>query len=103
MDQSIALLTIFVLAAFAGYEVISKVSTMVHTRLMSGADAIHGVILAGAVIMSGHADTPLELGLGTFAVVLVTLNIVGGVVVTELHKRCRHFGVSAKQPVRPAA
>ena len=83
MDSSIALLAIFVLSAFAGYEVISKVSTTLHTPLMSGANAIHGVILVGAIIVAGHADTTLELTLGVLAVVLATLNMVGGFVVTD--------------------
>jgi NAD(P) transhydrogenase subunit alpha len=83
MDQSIALLAIFVLSAFAGYEVISKVSTTLHTPLMSGANAIHGVILVGAIIVAGHADTGLELAIGLVAVVLATLNMVGGFVVTD--------------------
>jgi NAD(P) transhydrogenase subunit alpha len=83
MDPSIALLTIFVLAAFAGYEVVSKVSTTLHTPLMSGANAIHGIILVGAVIVTGHADTTLELVIGLVAIVLATLNLVGGFVVTD--------------------
>jgi NAD(P) transhydrogenase subunit alpha len=83
MDPSIALLTIFVLAAFAGYEVISKVSTTLHTPLMSGANAIHGIVLVGAIIVTGHADTTLELVIGVVAIVLATLNLVGGFVVTD--------------------
>jgi H+-translocating NAD(P) transhydrogenase subunit alpha len=83
MDQSIVLLTIFVLAAFAGYEVISKVSTTLHTPLMSGANAIHGIVLIGAIIVTGHADTTLELVIGVVATVLATLNLVGGFVVTD--------------------
>ncbi|HEY4569104.1 MAG TPA: proton-translocating transhydrogenase family protein, partial [Kribbella sp.] len=57
MSESIALLTIFVLAAFVGVEVISKVSSTLHTPLMSGANAIHGVILVGAIIVTGAADS----------------------------------------------
>ncbi|MFW5899187.1 MAG: NAD(P) transhydrogenase subunit alpha, partial [Jiangellaceae bacterium] len=83
MDPSIALLTIFVLAVFTGYEVVSKVSSTLHTPLMSGANAIHGIILVGAVIVTGQADTGLELGIGLAAVVLATLNLVGGFVVTD--------------------
>jgi NAD(P) transhydrogenase subunit alpha len=83
MDSSIALLTIFVLSAFAGYEVIAKVSTTLHTPLMSGANAIHGVVLVGAIIVTGHADTTLELAVGVVATVLATLNLVGGFVVTD--------------------
>jgi NAD(P) transhydrogenase subunit alpha len=55
------LLTIFVLSIFVGFEVVSKVSTILHTPLMSGANAIHGVILVGAIIVTGHADTNAEL------------------------------------------
>ncbi|MFW6090709.1 MAG: NAD(P) transhydrogenase subunit alpha [Actinomycetota bacterium] len=83
MDPSIALLTIFVLAVFTGYEVVSKVSSTLHTPLMSGANAIHGIILVGAVIVTGQAETGLELGIGLAAVVLATLNLVGGFVVTD--------------------
>jgi H+-translocating NAD(P) transhydrogenase subunit alpha len=81
--EGVALLTIFVLSIFVGYEVVSKVSTVLHTPLMSGANAIHGVILVGAILVSGHADTGLELGLGLAAVVLATVNMVGGFVVTD--------------------
>jgi proton-translocating NAD(P)+ transhydrogenase subunit alpha len=77
------LLTIFVLSVFVGFEVVSKVSTILHTPLMSGANAIHGVILVGAIIVTGHADTNAELWLGLAAVVLATINMVGGFVVTD--------------------
>jgi len=83
LHPTVALLAIFVLAAFTGYEVISKVSTTLHTPLMSGANAIHGIILVGAIIVTGHADTPLEITLGVLATVLATLNVVGGFVVTD--------------------
>ncbi len=56
MSESMALLTIFVLAVFVGFEVVSKVSTTLHTPLMSGANAIHGVILVGAIIVTGQAE-----------------------------------------------
>jgi len=78
-----ALLTIFVLSIFVGFEVVSKVSTVLHTPLMSGANAIHGVILVGAIIVTGHADTDAELWLGLAAIVLATVNMVGGFVVTD--------------------
>jgi proton-translocating NAD(P)+ transhydrogenase subunit alpha len=81
--DGIILLTIFVLSAFAGYEVISKVSTILHTPLMSGANAIHGVILVGAVLLAGRAETTAELVVGLIAVFLATLNMVGGFVVTD--------------------
>ena len=83
MDVGIALLTIFILSIFVGFEVVSKVSTILHTPLMSGANAIHGVILVGAIIVTGHADTTFELVLGIFAVILATINMVGGFVVTD--------------------
>jgi H+-translocating NAD(P) transhydrogenase subunit alpha len=83
VTESIALLTIFVLAAFVGVEVISKVSSTLHTPLMSGANAIHGVILVGAIIVTGHADGALELVVGLLAVLLATVNMVGGFVVTD--------------------
>ncbi|NED99270.1 NAD(P) transhydrogenase subunit alpha [Phytoactinopolyspora halotolerans] len=83
MDSEVALLTIFVLAAFTGYEVVSKVSSTLHTPLMSGANAIHGIILVGAVLVTGHADGGLELAIGVVATVLATLNLVGGFVVTD--------------------
>ena len=83
MSEGVALLTVFVLSAFAGYEVISKVSTILHTPLMSGANAIHGVILVGAVLVAGRAHTGLELWVGLVAVFLATLNLVGGFVVTD--------------------
>jgi NAD(P) transhydrogenase subunit alpha len=79
----IALLTIFVLAVFVGFEVISKVSTTLHTPLMSGANAIHGVILVGAIVATGQTTSTVGLVLGVLAVVLATVNIVGGFVVTD--------------------
>ena len=83
MTQSIALLTIFVLAAFVGVEVISKVSSTLHTPLMSGANAIHGVILVGAIIVTGATDSVIVMIVGLLAVVLATVNMVGGFVVTD--------------------
>ena len=76
-------LTIFVLSLFVGVEVISKVSSTLHTPLMSGANAIHGVILIGAIIVTGTADTTPQLIVGLAAVVLATVNMVGGFVVTD--------------------
>ena len=83
MTAGIDLLTIFVLSVFVGFEVVSKVSTILHTPLMSGANAIHGVILVGAVLVTGGADSAVELTLGLVAVVLATVNVVGGFVVTD--------------------
>jgi NAD(P) transhydrogenase subunit alpha len=81
--SGVALLAIFVLAVFVGFEVVSKVSTTLHTPLMSGANAIHGIILVGAVIVTGHADSALTLIAGILATVLATVNLVGGFVVTD--------------------
>jgi NAD(P) transhydrogenase subunit alpha len=83
MTETIALLTIFVLAAFVGVEVISKVSSTLHTPLMSGANAIHGVILVGAIIVTGQARSGIVVAVGLLAVVLATVNMVGGFVVTD--------------------
>jgi NAD(P) transhydrogenase subunit alpha len=83
MDSSVALLTIFVLAVFVGFEVVSKVSSTLHTPLMSGANAIHGIILVGAVIVAGRADSAGAVVLALVAVVLATVNLVGGFVVTD--------------------
>ena len=79
----VALLAIFVLAVFIGFEVVSKVSTTLHTPLMSGANAIHGIILVGAILVTGAADSTPALAVGLLAVVLATVNLVGGFVVTD--------------------
>ncbi len=79
----VGLLTIFVLAAFVGYEVISKVPSVLHTPLMSGSNAIHGIILVGTMLVLGQAHGTTQLVLGFLAVVLATLNVVGGFVVTD--------------------
>ena len=76
-------LTILVLAIFLGVEVISKVPTMLHTPLMSGTNAIHGIILIGAMLVVGTADSTLEQVLGFVAVVFGTINVVGGFLVTD--------------------
>ena len=76
-------LTIFVLAVFVGVEVISKVSSTLHTPLMSGANAIHGVILIGAILVAGSARSTPILILGVVAVILASINMVGGFVVTD--------------------
>ena len=83
MSSELALLSIFLLSIFVGFEVVSKVSTTLHTPLMSGANAIHGVILVGAIIVADHAKTTLELSLAIAAIVLATINMVGGFVVTD--------------------
>ncbi|WP_442544301.1 NAD(P) transhydrogenase subunit alpha [Arthrobacter sp. KN11-1C] len=81
--DGIALLTITVLAIFVGFEVVSKVSSTLHTPLMSGANAIHGIILVGAIIVAGQASDPWVLAVALLAVVLATANLVGGFVVTD--------------------
>lgn len=83
LDTGVALATIFILSIFVGYEVISKVSVILHTPLMSGANAIHGIILVGAIIVTAHAKSNLELAFGLLAIVLATVNLVGGFAVTE--------------------
>ncbi len=75
--------TFFVLAVFVGIEVISKVPTMLHTPLMSGTNAIHGIILVGALFIAAGASSPVTIVLGLVAVVLATTNVVGGFVVTD--------------------
>ena len=81
--EPVTLLTFFVLSVFVGFEVVSKVSTTLHTPLMSGANAIHGVILVGAVLVTGRTGSSVGLALGLLAVVLATVNMVGGFVVTD--------------------
>ena len=82
MDGMLAIY-IFMLAAFVGYEIISKVPVILHTPLMSGSNFIHGVVVVGAMIALGHAETPLEMAIGFFAVALGAANAAGGYVVTE--------------------
>lgn len=74
---------IIVLSVFLGIEVISKVPSVLHTPLMSGANAISGVIIIGGIILVGHADTTFEWVLGIFALLFGTLNVAGGFVVTD--------------------
>ena len=83
MNDAIVWLTIFVLAVFVGVEVISKVSSTLHTPLMSGANAIHGVILVGAILVAGTASSTPILALALVGVVLAAINMVGGFVVTD--------------------
>ena len=81
--DAMAIVSIFVLAVFVGFEVVSKVSSTLHTPLMSGANAIHGVILVGAIIVADHSKTTLELSLSVVAIILATINMIGGFVVTD--------------------
>jgi H+-translocating NAD(P) transhydrogenase subunit alpha len=81
--DAMAIVSIFVLSVFVGFEVVSKVSSTLHTPLMSGANAIHGVILVGAIIVADHSKTNLELSLSVIAIILATINMIGGFVVTD--------------------
>ena len=76
-------LTIFALAVFLGFELISRVPTLLHTPLMSGTNAIHGIVLVGAMLIAGSADSTLEQLLAFVAVVFGTINVVGGFLVTD--------------------
>jgi NAD(P) transhydrogenase subunit alpha len=76
-------LTIFVLSAFVGFEVITKVPPTLHTPLMSGANAISGIAIIGALLVTGRNDSNLELILGFIAIVFATINVVGGFLVTD--------------------
>ncbi len=85
IGANILMIYVVILSIFLGVEVISKVPSILHTPLMSGANAIHGVVIVGAILVMGLADpndTP-ALVLGFFAVILGTLNVVGGFVVTD--------------------
>ena len=88
--------TIFVLAAFVGFEVISKVPTTLHTPLMSQTNAIHGIVLLGGLIVVGLSDNVLDNVIGTIAIVFGTINIVGGFMVTD-----RMLGMFVRRP-RPS-
>ncbi len=79
----INLITVFALSVFVGIEVISKVPSVLHTPLMSGTNAIHGVILVGSMIVLGDAHGTTQLVLGIVAVIFATINVVGGFVVTD--------------------
>ncbi len=81
--EGIAALYIFMLSAFTGYEVISRVPVILHTPLMSGSNFVHGVVLVGAMVALGHAQGPLEQTIGFIAVLLGAANAAGGYVVTE--------------------
>ena len=89
-------LTIFVLAAFVGFEVISKVPTTLHTPLMSQTNAIHGIVVLGGLIVVGYANTTFEEALGFIAIVFGTINIVGGFMVTD--RMLEMFGPKKKKP-----
>ena len=89
-------LTIFALAIFVGFEIISKVPAMLHTPLMSGTNAIHGIVLIGAMLIVGTADSTIEQVLGFVAVVFGTINVVGGFLVTD-----RMLEMFKRKPSKP--
>ena len=101
MTDFLTLFTIFVLSVFLGFEVISKVPSILHTPLMSGTNAIHGIILVGAIAILASADTTLLRIIGFLAVVLATLNVIGGFVVTD--RMLEMFKGRNQQARRPAA
>jgi proton-translocating NAD(P)+ transhydrogenase subunit alpha len=76
-------LYIFMLAAFTGYEIISRVPVILHTPLMSGSNFVHGIVLVGAMVALGHAHGAVNIGIGVIAVLLAAGNVAGGYVVTE--------------------
>lgn len=82
-ESTLSFIYLVVLMAFLGVELISHVPSVLHTPLMSGANAIHGVVIIGSIIVMGVADDTLSMVLGFLAVVLGTLNVVGGFVVTN--------------------
>ena len=83
MESFLQIMTIFILAIFVGVEVISKVPPILHTPLMSGSNAISGITLVGALISAGSKATTLTIILGTAAVALAAVNVVGGFLVTH--------------------
>ena len=83
MEAFVGILTIFILAIYVGFEVITKVPPTLHTPLMSGSNAISGITLIGAILSSGTQHTMLTTVLGVTAVVLATINVVGGFMVTN--------------------
>ena len=83
MIEGMTALYIFMLSAFTGYEVISRVPVILHTPLMSGSNFVHGIVLVGAMVALGHAETDMEILIGFIGVMLGAGNAVGGYVVTE--------------------
>ncbi len=91
--EVLTVLTIFVLAVFTGFEVISKVPVVLHTPLMSGTNAIHGIVVVGGIVVLAHADSTWLVALGFIGVVFGAANLVGGLVVTD-----RMLGMFRKKP-----
>jgi len=83
VNPLILYLTIFMLAVFVGFEIITKIPPTLHTPLMSGSNAISGITLVGAIIAAGHGNLLIVQVLGTLAVILATINVVGGFLVTH--------------------
>lgn len=83
MESLVAALTVFVLAVFLGFEVITKIPPTLHTPLMSGSNAISGITLIGAILAAGTQHSELTTWLGLAAVILATINVVGGFLVTH--------------------
>ncbi len=83
MIEGFTALYIFMLAGFTGYEVIARVPVILHTPLMSGSNFVHGIVLVGAMVAMGHAETDIEKLIGFIGVMLAAGNAVGGYVVTE--------------------
>lgn len=81
--DGVTLLTVFVLAGFAGYEVISKVSSTLHTPLMSGSNAISGIVLVGSIVVAARVESGLGFTLALVGVALAAVNLVGGFLVTD--------------------
>jgi len=92
-------LTIFVLAVFVGLEVISKVPTTLHTPLMSATNAIHGIVLVGAILVAGQENAPFVQVVGVVLVILASLNVFGGYTVTE--RMLEMFKPRVAQPKKP--
>ena len=92
MTDFITHLTLFVLAAFLGYSVITKIPATLHTPLMSGANAITGITLVGAVVVAGSGSTAVATALGFLAVVMATINVVGGYLVSHFMLEDFHGG-----------
>ena len=99
LNLDIVWLTFFLLSVFVGIEVISKVSSTLHTPLMSGANAIHGIILLGAILVAAETDSTIGLIVALIAIVLATINMVGGFVVTD--RMLKMF--TRKKPAKTAA
>jgi len=95
--EILTVLTIFILAVFTGFEVISKVPVVLHTPLMSGTNAIHGIVVVGGIVVLSTAVDPWLIALGLIGVVFGAANLVGGLVVTD-----RMLGMFKKKPKEAA-